>query len=237
VINDLKCYRCSSWPCECSDGQTLLWGDCRVLLPQLPPVDLVLMDPPYGISFESNMHGDRYETNKTADRPVSIIGDSDTELRDFIIEWADELPVICFGTWKVSRPSKTKHVLTWEKGDHLGMGDLSLPWKPNTEEIYIIGNGFCGHRGSSVLRYQAPVSWASRGRQHPHQKPVSLLSSLIAKHLAYRILDPCVGVGSTLVAAKQLGRRCIGIEIEERYIQIAANRLRQSVLAFTESGP
>ena len=51
-----------------------------------------------------------------------------------------------FGRWSEPRPVRTRMVLTWEKGEHVGMGDLSLPWKPNTEEVYVLGSGFTGTR-------------------------------------------------------------------------------------------
>lgn len=162
-----------------------------------------------------------------------IVGDEDTGLRDWVLAaWTG--PAIVFGSWKEPRPDNVKAVLIWEKGDHVGMGDLSFPWKPNTEEIYVIGSGFHGHRGSSVLRVNAAVTWNSTpdGRKHPHAKPTALMRELIAKCPTGRIVDPFAGSGSTLEAARLTGRKAIGIEIEEKYCEIAANRLRQGVLPF-----
>lgn len=121
-------------------------------------------------------------------------------------------------------------MLIWDKGPQFGMGDLSFPWKPSFEEIYIIGDGFSGHRDEGVLKGFSSVSWESKGRRHPHEKPSSLMAHFIAKTNAPSIVDPCCGTGPTLRAAKDLGRRAIGIEIEERYCEIAANRLAQEVL-------
>jgi DNA modification methylase len=210
------------------DGIVIYHGDCREILPTLEPgsVDLVLTDPPYGINYESGMTG--HDDGRSL---PGIVGDTDTSLRDFMLESID-FPAIVFGTWKVQRPANCRAVLIWDKGDHVGMGDLSLPWKPNTEEVYVIGGGFHGHRGSSVLRYPAPVTWNSvaGGRVHPHEKPIPLILALLAKHPGETILDPFMGSGTTLRAAKDLGRRAIGIEIEERYCEIAAKRLQQSVM-------
>jgi DNA modification methylase len=208
------------------DGITIYHADCRDVLPTLPPVDLVLTDPPYGIAYRSGRTGHDGGTALPG-----IVGDDDTSLRDYALATITA-PAIVFGSWKVAKPVGCRAVLTWDKGDHVGMGDLSLPWKPNTEEIYVIGDGFVGHRGGSVLRYSAPVTWNSvnGGRKHPHEKPVALISALLAKHPGDVVLDPFMGSGTTLRAAMDLGRKAIGIEIEERYCEIAVRRLQQSVL-------
>jgi DNA modification methylase len=212
------------------NGQIVIYhGDCRDILPTLPPVDLVLTDPPYGINYRSGMTGHDGGTALPG-----IVGDDDASLRDYALA-AITAPAIVFGSWKVAKPAGCRAVLTWDKGEHVGMGDLSLPWKPNTEEIYIIGDGFAGHRGGSVLRYAAPVTWNSvnGGRKHPHEKPVALIAALLTKHPGETILDPFMGSGTTLRAAMDLGRKVIGIEIEERYCEIAVKRLQQQVLPLT----
>jgi DNA modification methylase len=211
-------------------GITIYCGDCREVLPALDvDVDLVLTDPPYGIEYHSGKTG--YKGSRAL---PGIAGDTDTSLRDFVLATIDA-PAIVFGSWKVARPAGTRAVLIWDKGEHVGMGDLSLPWKPNTEEIYIVGSGFVGHRGSSVLRYSAPVTWNStrNGRKHPHEKPTALIKALLSKHPALLILDPFAGSGATLLAAKEMGRRAIGIELDERYCEIAARRLSQEVFDFS----
>jgi hypothetical protein len=194
--------------------------------------DVMVTDPPYGIGYRSNQHGARRETSATAGRPVSIANDEDTTTRDLALSAWGERPALVFGTWKRPRPAATRHVITWLKGDHLGMGDLSVPWRPNTEEIYVLGSGFSGHRGTSVLDYPGPVSWASRGRWHQHEKPVDLMRDLLAKCPPGTVADPFMGSGSTLRAAKDLGRQAIGVELDERYCEIAARRMGQEVLAF-----
>lgn len=208
----------------------MVCGDALELLPVLDEgsVDCVLTDPPYGQRFCSNMHGHRHETPATANRTVSIIGDRDTTVRDRSIELLDGLPMLVFGTWKTARPRHVRHILTWEKGMHLGMGDLSLPWKPNTEEIYVIGNGFFGHRGSSVISIDAPVSWASRGRFHVHEKPAELLEHLLNKCPNGTIVDPFMGSGTTAVACVNLNRACIAFEIHRPYFDIACKRVDEA---------
>lgn len=119
-------------------------------------------------------------------------------------------------------------VLIWDKGT-VGMGDLSLPWFPCTEEIYIVGNGFIGTRTSAVLRY------VNKNYYHPTEKPLELIIELASKHSAQTILDPFMGSGTTLRAAKDLGRKAIGIELEEKYCEIAVKRLQQEVFDFSEN--
>jgi len=96
------------------------------------------------------------------------------------------------------------------------------------ELIQVANNGpLNGSKESGVLRW--PVSSGSFA-DHPCQKPLGLVRKLINKHGGTTILDPFMGSGTTLRAAKDLGRRAIGIEIEERYCEIAVKRLQQSVL-------
>lgn len=202
---------------------TLYCGDCLELFTHESQHCTVLVtDPPYGINFEGRQGA-----------LPAIVGDTDTSLRDAILSQWHGKPAIVFGSWKVQRPDNCVALLVWDKGDHVGMGDLSLPWKPNTEEIYVIGSGFYGHRDSSVIRVNAPVSWNSVGfgRVHPNEKPIPLLAKLLAKCPLGPVIDPCCGSGSTLRAAKDSGRKAVGIEIEERYCEITANRLRQGTLS------
>nr|WP_212745891.1 DNA methyltransferase [Sinomonas susongensis] len=110
------------------------------------------------------------------------------------------------------------------------MGDLSIPWKPSHQEIYVLGSGpWQGKRGTDVLTYAPIQATAKNGRLHPHQKPVPLMTALLAKTVG-SVADPTAGSGSTLVAAKALGRKAIGVELEEHYCEKAARRLSQGVL-------
>jgi hypothetical protein len=188
---------------------------------------VMVTDPPFGIEYYSNW--DRCEA-----LAPEIKGDADTTLRDLALAMWGEKPALIFGSWKVARPVRTKMLLVWDTGGALGMGDLSLPWKPSHQEIYVIGSGFKGNRDTDVLRFPPVQSTARNGRTHPHEKPVDLLKALIQKCPDGAILDPFMGSGTTLVAAKNLGRKAIGIEIEERYCEIAAKRLSQEVFQFTK---
>lgn len=209
---------------------TLYRGDCRYLLPLLPKVDAVVTDPPYGISYKSG-----HATDALWSGGRTIENDSTTITRDGVIDWAlypskieqrSPCPVLCFGTWRAPRPSMTKMVLIWDKGGALGMGDLSIPWKPDHEEIYVLGTGFIGYRDSgSVLRFAPVQSMAKNGRVHPTEKPVALMMALCRK-VPGTILDPFMGSGTTGVACVKLGRKFIGIEIEPKYFEIACKRIQ-----------
>src|SRR5690606_19666997 len=92
------------------------------------------------------------------------------------------------------------------------------------QEIYVIGKGFAGPRTSNVLTYAPVQSMAKNGRLHPHQKPIPLMQDLIAKTSGV-IADPTAGSGSTLVAAAEMGRKAIGVEMDEADCEKAAKRL------------
>lgn len=222
-------------PYYADDLVSLYHGDCREILPSIFDafqVTAVVTDPPYGIAYASGQIGKF--------RDQAIANDDDTTARDQVLALCAGLPAAVFGSWKRPRPDDVRQVLIWDKGEGVGMGDLSLPWRPNTEEIYIIGSGWSGHRGSSVIRDTSVVSWTGDGRGprrlHPNEKPVPLLRQIIDK--APRggwLLDPFAGSGTTLRAAKDLGRKAIGVELEERYCEVAAQRLAQEVFDFGEA--
>jgi DNA modification methylase len=203
------------------DLVTLYHGNAVRVLPHLDPDDYAAMvtDPPYGISYRSNSRRDTLA--------ASIAGDEDTRLRDAALEWWGDRPALVFGTWRVPRPAATRALLVWDTKGALGMGDLSLPWKPAHQEVYVLGRGFAGRRGTDVLTYAPVQSMARNGRCHPHQKPTSLMADLLAKCPAGAVIDPFAGSGSTLRAAKDAGRRAVGIELEEHYCEVIAQRLAQ----------
>jgi DNA modification methylase len=212
------------------DESVTLWlGDCREITDWLN-ADVLVTDPPYGMAYESNRNRDK--RNVKVGRPVT--GDGDTTARtDCLAMWGDR-PALVFGTWRVARPAATKALLVWHKLGAGGMGDLSIPWLPTHEEIYVLGSGFTGRRSDSVLPVK-PLMSADRERpDHPTPKPVPLMVQLIAKTSGI-VADPFAGAGATLVAAKQIGRPAIGVELEERYCEVIAKRLSQGVLDFGAS--
>ena len=201
-------------------GITIYHGDCREILPTLPPVDLVLTDPPYGMDWHG--HGLSTQTWNGLQND-----DGDLDLRPIL-----NMPceVVAFGA--NCYPEQLPHRGRWicwdkrvvESADKMLGSPFELAWRN-------IDHGY-----DTMVRLQhGGVVNADGGKQkrvHPTQKPVGLMARII--HLypktSETILDPFMGSGTTLRAAKDLGRKAIGIEIEEKYCEIAAKRLAQEVL-------
>lgn len=206
------------------DLVTLYHGDCREVTAWLE-ADVLVTDPPYGVAYQSNMN--RNKRNVKLGRPIAA--DETTEARDVVLRmWGSRLALV-FGRWDVARPAATRARLIWDKGNSAGMGDLSMPWGRSEEEVYVLGDGFVGKREPNVLRVQMLMSADRERPDHPTPKPVGLMERLLLKTVG-AIADPFAGSGSTLLAAKALGRRAIGVELDERYCEIAAKRLAQDTL-------
>lgn len=216
------------------EGITLYNADCSTpeAIDIWTKADVLCTDPPYGVAYVSNAS----KWNGPSD---VIVGDDNADHRDAMLgAWravkGDDAPVIMFGSWKIDRPHNTRHRLIWDKGDSPGMGDLTLPWGPGDEEIYVMGTGFKGKRRSNVIRAQGYSAGSAARPNHPTPKPVALMEALIDYCPPGVIADPYSGSGSTLVAARNLGRQAIGFEIDPRYCTIIASRLAQMVFAFDD---
>ena len=198
---------------------TLYHGDCRDELAWLS-ADVMITDPPYGMNYQSGW------TDRSA-----IQGDDGISLRNEVLGLWKDKPALVFGTWRVPRPlSKIRELIIWDKQDFPGMGDLSLPWGPAHEEIYVIGQGWTGKRRANVYRVSGLPPTAAYRPDHPTPKPVSLMEQLVEYAPAGVIADPFAGSGATLVAARNQGRQAIGVEVDERYCQVIIDRLSQGVL-------
>lgn len=207
------------------NGITIYHGDCREILPTLGPVDLVLTDPPYGVSLENHGRGD----GRRRDVDWTIAGDQDTTLGQEIIDYCrSRWPIAAFASPRRPWAGEWRSFLVWHKpGVGVG-GDPELCWMADWELIQVANNRKLeGPKESAVIRW--PVSSASFS-DHPCAKPVGLCRKLIQKLGGETILDPFMGSGTTLRAAMDLGRKAIGIELEEKWCEIAAKRLSQQVL-------
>lgn len=210
-------------------GITLYHGDCREVLPYLS-VDLILTDPPYGINLQN------HDSDVESSRPAGwvIRGDSSQDEGNFVLSYFPQKPAIFFASPRRPWPGEWNQLLVWDKGPAVGGGgEPTMYWKLDWELVQVRYLGkLLGSRDSSVLHH-----WITPADSpfHPAQKPLSLMKYLISKTSHEVICDPFCGSGSTLRAAKDLGRQAIGIEIDERYCEIAASRLSQEVLAFEEA--
>lgn len=208
-----------------TDGRVILYhGDCREITAWLD-ADVLVTDPPYGMNFVSRSH---MRTQRT------IAGDEDATVRDEALRrWGDR-PALVFGTWRVPRPVATRQVITWHKTSvGAGLGAPSMPWGNATEEIYVLGAGWIGRRRQNLIatsEQRSGTHGVAALLGHPTPKPVGLMEQLIECAPPGVVADPFAGSGATLLAARNLGRRAIGVEIEERYCELIANRLAQGDL-------
>lgn len=216
----------------------LYHGDCREVTAWLE-ADVLVTDPPYGMGYESHAAKKYAQRARSGSITITVTGDKTTELRDGMLErWGDDRPALVFGTWRVYKPLGVLTTLVWDKGDSPGMGQLDVPWGNSHEEVYVLGavGGESGWRRgasgrmASVIRVNGLASRHPDRNGHPTPKPVGLLERLILECPPGVIADPFAGSGTTLLAAKNLGRRAIGVELEERYCEIAAKRLAQDTL-------
>lgn len=222
------------------DAVTLYHGDCRDVLPRIAGrADLVLADPPYGVQYVSS-----WRTRTDALR-VPIAEDADLNALRDALPLLDQLlqedrhaylfaAALRIGECieAIQAQWQVKNVLIWDKGDAGTVGDLEAGYAWTWEPIIYATKGrraLNGPRPRAIYRYD----WSgTRDPVHPTVKPVGLLRWLINKSTkpGELVVDPFAGSGTTLRAAKDLGRRAIGIELEERYCHAAVQRLAQQVL-------
>ena len=189
------------------DDVVIYHGDCRDILPDLPKVDLVLTDPPYGVG--------KAEWDNTIIPPI-----------DWLPLCRDLSPIVLItpgngNQWYYPRPD-------WE----------AAWFRPGSVQRVRYGKGFSHWEpiliyGKNDMAFDAKQFPATQEKVdgHPTPKPIRLFKWLIISNRdAVLLLDPFMGSGTTLRAAKDLNRKCIGIEIEEKYCEIAAKRCSQQVM-------
>lgn len=217
-------------PYYADDNVALYHGDCLDLLPGLT-ADVMVTDPPYGIGW-------RKQLNRAAGSRAhsGIANDADTTCRDQALELWGTRPAALFGSLYAPAPADVRHILIWEKPPDAGVIGSTLGFRRDIEAIYLTGPWpKQPPRSGSVLRSCASNVGGSSSPAgitgHPHAKPTDLMRQLLDACPPGLIVDPFAGSGATLRAAKDLGRQAIGIELEERYCEIAARSLAQEVLA------
>ena len=198
---------------------TLYLGDCRDVLPLLSGVDAVVTDPPYGIGYVHGAGGGKL-ARSTAFADVRITGDN-TPFDP--MEWLGFQQAILWGANHfASRLPDASRWLTWDKRDGLcsnDQADCEHAWTNLRGPARIIR-----HLWNGMLKA------TERGeiRVHPTQKPIALMQWGCVEMTAGVVLDPFMGSGTTGVACARLGRRFIGVEINENYFNIAVKRIEQA---------
>ena len=209
-------------PYYADDRVTLYLGDCREVTEWLA-ADVLVTDPPYGIDDQ----GGEPDALDRSQSWAAISGDANTGIRDEVLDmWANMRPAVVFGSALKAPPDGARQALVWKKPDNMGIFGTVGGFRRDWECIYLRGDSLKrGGAESGVI--VTPRSWETTG--HRHSKPVALMERLVALFPGV-IADPFAGSGSTLVAARNLGRHAIGVEIEERYCEVAARRLAQDCL-------
>ena len=206
------------------DAVVIYHADCRDILPLLPDksIDLVLTDPPYGIKMDSELH------KKNGLYGYKDYGDTNWDIKpskDIFSEMfrVSRNQIIWGGNYFIDYLYPSMGWLVWDKGQRdFSLADGELAWSSFQNALRI---------------YSVPRSVALKdGKQHPTQKSLEIMnfSVLYADrnngNKIETILDTFLGSGTTAFCAKKLGRKCIGIEIEEKYCEIAAKRCSQTVM-------
>ncbi len=196
-------------------------------------IDLILTDPPYGMEFQSGYRKEKH-----------LVIENDDNL-----DWLPEFIAQCYRVLKndthayffcsfhnvdifkqeISKQLEVKNILVWYK-NNTGMGDLEGDYAPQYEFCIYARKGnkkLNGGRDSNVLRFAK-----TNNELHPTQKPLDLISFLCRKSSEEGgvVFDPFIGSGTTALASKILNRNFIGVEMEQKYVDIANERLRVSDL-------
>ena len=223
-------------PYYSDDFVTLYLGDCLKITEWLE-ADVLVTDPPYGRDWRSGQGMTNSTGGGRGSKPHGgIAGDKNTTVRDEALAMWDGLGIV-WGDPLIAPPNGTRQALVYAKPLDSGIKGAHGGFRRDVEMVYLVGDWWVGVGGrSSILRTGALVA-GPRGLSvrydHPHAKPLDVLAELIGiTEEGSTVADPFTGSGSTLVAAKQMGRKSIGVEVDERYCEIAARRLSQDVLDF-----
>ena len=203
------------------ESSTIYLGDCRDILPHLPKVDLVLTDPPYGIGENAHRIASRTKAAATIDYGEFDWDGEPASREEIDLAVASGSRAVVWGGNYFHLPP-SRGWLVWDKLNSGNFADCELAWTNLKMSVRIYR-----HRWNGMIR----ESERDVQRVHPTQKPIALMHWCLRwAEDCSTILDPFMGSGTTLRAAKDLGRKAIGIEIEEKYCEIAVRRLAQTVL-------
>jgi site-specific DNA-methyltransferase (adenine-specific) len=209
-------------------------GDCRAVRGWTTAAVLVT-DPPYGRDWHQG------DTGKgrgwASDTHAGIANDCSTVVRDDALQlWGEAKPALVFGDLLLRPPLGTKQVLVYDKGESAGFTGAVGGYRRNAEAVYLIGPGWGSGLGGRTSVLSTAVSAGgnlARTTGHPHTKPLDIMGGLIANCPPGVIADPFAGSGSTLIAARNLGRKAIGVEVDEAYCELIVKRLSQQAFDFS----
>jgi site-specific DNA-methyltransferase (adenine-specific) len=206
-------------------------GDCREILPTLPKVDLVLTDPPYGVGIGE--HNNQAKSGGYGGHLAKGAYLSFADTYENFVSIVVPALNIAIGKARCAAVFSGPHIHEQAKPTSIGgvwypSATGRTPWgSKNFLPVLLYGNppGAGQHRPTVIQ-----TSALAEDNGHPCPKPLEWLLWLvrIGSREGDLILDPFAGSGTTAVAAKKLGRRCIAVEIEEKYCEIAARRIQEA---------
>ena len=226
---------------KAEDGSwAITLGDCVEVLPKMfDTADAIVVDPPYGINYQS-----AWRTDKATWKP-KVKNDTAPFTAFLPGAFAALRPVGCcfvFCRWDTAETFRAgleavgfsvKSQVVWDRVVH-GMGDLCASFSPRHDLAWFATKGsgwrFPGKRPASVLRHQRV---SGEALVHPNEKPLALMEEIVGAICPPGgvVLDPCMGSGTTGIATIRLGRRFLGCELDEAYFRTAALRLEKETIA------
>ena len=197
---------------------TLFLGDCMDVMRGLDGFDAVVTDPPFGMCFVSGRR-------KLETKHIAIKNDNETKM----LEWATRLKVkhskYIFCRWdNLTDVDKPKSLITWVKNNH-SMGDLEHEHGRKTEVCLFYPSG--GHFFPNGRPNDVIFADRTGNNYHPTEKPAELIKQILS-WTSGTVIDPFMGSGTTGVACAKMGRKFTGIELEEKYFDIACKRIREA---------
>jgi DNA modification methylase len=215
---------------------TLYHGDCLEIRNWLE-ADVLVTDPPYGIGWKKPALPSSAALKRGVQTAHSgIANDADTSVRDAVLAAWGRRPAALFGAPNGAAPAALKQTLVWQKPSTVGIFGTVAGFRRDWEAIYLVGNfpASTAQRSSVIKTNGENTAYSRECHGHPHAKPAAVLEVLL-QHMPFgAVADPFAGSGTTLVAARNLGRKAIGVEIEEKYCEIIARRLNQQCFDFEE---
>jgi site-specific DNA-methyltransferase (adenine-specific) len=219
-------------------GITIYHGDCREILPVIGKADHVICDPPYDAkTHKGARYGFRHTSSEISFDPIDPLAVAPMLIAASSAWIVAFCSLEMFGAYRDASGEHWVRAGFWRRTNGVPQFTGDRPGQPG--------------EGIAIMHAGGKKSWNGHGRHgfwecpivsggpHPTTKPLALMCSLVSDFTlpGQTVIDPFMGSGTTLRAAKDLGRRAIGIEIKEKYCEIAAKRMGQEVLFPAEEMP